>query len=97
MPTLENLTDRELLIQNSLEIKNLCREFNEFKNDNAKEHELIFTKLDALMNGKVSNTLFYFTISVIITAILSLTAYTGVVKNEVVKNTTCIEQLGNKK
>lgn len=93
MNGLENLSERDLIIQQGRDIKNLCKAFEDFKDDNAMGHKLIFQKLDELTEKKVSNRLFFFAMGLIITFIVGLTAYTGTIKNEVVKNTTCIERI----
>lgn len=97
MSKIEAMTDRELLIQQSKDIESLCNAFKEFKESNAEEHKLIFEKLDILSEGKISNKLFFFTISFILIALVSLTAYTGTIKNDVIKNTVCIEKISEKK
>jgi len=93
MSKLENLTERELLIETITNVENLCKKFESFKEDNKGEHATLFTLLGDQATNKVSNRLFFFSIALIITALLSLTAYTGIIKNDVVKNTVCIEKL----
>jgi len=93
MNQFKNLSDRDLLIQNITETKNLCNKFDSFSSDNSKEHDLIFNRLSSLLENKVSNKLFYFTISIVIMIIISLTAYLGNIKDDVTKNNVTIEQL----
>ena len=86
-------TDRDLLIEVISNVKNLCQKFETFKVDNKEEHNIIFKLLNEQANNKVSNKLFYFIMAIVIASILSLTAYTGIIKNDVVKNTVNIENL----
>lgn len=82
-------TDHDLLIKNGETLKKLCGNINELKINNKDEHRDINNKL----NNTLSNKLFYFFAIIMISCIMGLTAYVGVIKNEVVKNTTCIERI----
>jgi hypothetical protein len=93
MSKLDNLSDRDLLIQNATNVENLCSQFEELKKDNKTEHETLFKLLDGQANSKVSNKLFFFIIGFIILSIVTLTGYVGSLSNDVTKNSTCIERI----
>ena len=90
---LKDMTERDLLIQQATDIKNLCRSFDDFKAANKDEHKDITKEVKSVSDGKVSNRLFFWVSGIIIFCIIGLTAYTGVIKNDVVKNTTLIENI----
>ena len=90
---LENMTERELLIQQAGSLDTLCSGMTEMKKINAAEHKTITIKVDKLTEGKVSNRLFFWATGFIILFILGLTTYTGAMKSEVVKNTTNLERI----
>ena len=91
--TFPDSDERRVLIQQTEAIKNLCRSFDEFKEDNKQEHKNIKDKLEALADSKVSFPLFFFTILIIIGFLSGLVVYTGELKNNVVKNETKIQQI----
>ena len=93
MSGLENLSDRDLLIQNTTNIENLCKQFKEMKRENKKEHETLFKLLDAQSKGTVSNRLFYVTLILIVGAIGYLTVSVSDLRNNITKNAVCIEKL----
>ena len=86
-------TERDLIIQQGAAIENLCDMFKEFKINNEAEHKEIFEKLDKITDGKVSNKLFFWVLGFIILFLFSLSGFTGMIKNDVTKNTVCIEKL----
>ena len=93
MTGLENLTDRDLLIQNTTNVENLCKQFKEMKRENKKEHETLFQLVDAQSKGTVSNRLFYVTLILMVGAIGYLTVSVSDLRNNVTKNAVCIEKL----
>lgn len=93
---LENMTERELLVQQAGTLAKLCTTITKLEGDNKSEHNSITEKVDGLVYKKVSYRLFFWLSGIIILCLMSLTAYTGITKNEVVKNTTCIEKLEDK-
>jgi len=82
-------TDHDLLIKNGETLKKLCGSITELKGNNKEEHKDINNKL----NNTIHNKLFYFFSAIMISCIIGLTAYVGTIKNEVVKNSTCIENI----
>ena len=86
---LSDMTERELLIEQARDLKNLCKSFDDFKVSNEDDHKEIFEKTD----NKVSSVLFRWVVGFVILFIVSLTGYTGAVHLEVVKNTTTISNM----
>ena len=82
-------TDHDILIEMQVTLKKLCDTLAEVKKDNKEDHQTISNDLKT----KISNKLFFWSTGIVVAIVMSLTAYTGVVKNEVVKNTTCIERI----
>lgn len=93
MGEVENMTDRELLIQQASDMKNLCRSFDDFKTENRDDHKDMTKEIKSVSDGKISNRLFFFTVAVIISSLIGLTAYVGKIKTEVTKNTVRIEAI----
>ncbi len=88
MSGLNELSDRDLLIKCATNIDNLCAKFEQ----NEKEHAEIFREL----RKKVPMSLFFFVVAIIVSCLLGLAAYSGDTKEDVIKNTTCIERMGDK-
>lgn len=82
-------SDHDILIEMQVTLKKLCETLGEVKKDNKEDHQAIAKDLKT----KISNRLFFWSTGIIIAILMSLTAYTGVIKNDVVKNTTCIERI----
>jgi len=91
MADFDTLTEREILIKQGEIIKTLCINFNAFKDSNDKAHKTLTEKLDKVTDEKVSRVLFFWVLGFIIISLITLTAYTGTIKNDVVKNTTKLE------
>ena len=87
----ENMTEREILIKQAGVLEKLCDALRTLTKNNKDEHKAITDKVEKVTDGKVSNWLFFPIISLIVLSIIGLTAYVGTMKNEVVKNTTCVE------
>ena len=82
----DQLTEREMLIKHGEILKTICINLNELKKENSDEHLALNKKLDDIEKDKVSNSIFFWVVGFIIIALVSLTAYTGALKNDVVKN-----------
>jgi hypothetical protein len=85
----EDLTDHDLLTTQTAILGSVRDTLNDIKRDNRDDHKIINEKLDR----KVNNKLFYFVICIITSCLIGITVYAGKTKNEVTKNTTCIERL----
>jgi len=86
-------SDHDLLTEQSVILQNVSETLAGIKTDNKEDHAIINGKLDF----KVNNSLFRWTIGFIIFSIMALTAYAGITRNHVIKNTTCIEKLEMRK
>ena len=86
-------SDHDLLTEQSIILENVNDTLVEMKKDNKKDHATINGKLDS----KVNSQLFRWTVGFIIFGIMALTAYAGITRNHVIKNTTCIEKLEMRK
>lgn len=86
MNGLEQLSDRLLLERCATNIENLCEKFEK----NEKEHAEIFREL----RKKVPMPLFLFVVAIVISCMLGLATYSGATKEDVIKNTVCIERIG---
>ena len=102
MPDFVNQSDRDLLIQTATNTENLCTQFKNLKEENKKDHEAIrednketFATIFSLFEKRVPNWVFFPIIIIIVGGLISLAAYTSKIKNDVAKNTVCIEKLEN--
>jgi hypothetical protein len=85
-----NLTDRELLIQQSTVLTKVCHSITALTDDNAIEHGKIFDKLDSVVTTKISNKLFFWLIGIIVTIEILLASCLGVMNKDL---STCIADI----
>jgi len=52
---LKDMTKKVLLVQQTRDLKNLCKSFDEFKAENREEHKDLTKEIRAASEGKVSN------------------------------------------
>jgi len=90
---LKDMTERELLIQQTRDVQLLCKSFDDFKDNNKDEHKDITDKIANITEKKVSNRLFFSTIGALILFIMALTSYVGIAKNGVIKNSAQITSI----
>lgn len=70
--------DHDKIIKNAQDMVTVCKFMVRIEN-----------KLDDVIKTKVSHDLFFWVVGFVIIALISLTAYAGVMNAEVVKNSTC--------
>lgn len=87
---MDQMTERELLVQHGTVLKKLCGDITDLKKTNGKEHGKLFDKIDAVSEGKISNRLFFWVIGFVFISILALTSFVGSLNTKVVENSTCI-------
>jgi hypothetical protein len=88
---LETLSDRLLLERCALNVETLCDKFDKIEKKNDDDHKLIYESLET----KTPLPLFFWVLGIVILITMSLAGYTGVLKNEVTKNTTSIYYMEN--
>jgi len=87
---MEQMTERELLVQHGTILKKLCGDITDLKKTNGKEHGKLFDKIDAVSEGKISNRLFFWVVGFVFISILALTSFVGSLNTKVTENSTCI-------
>jgi len=90
---IEDQSDHDLLITQTAILGSVRDTLDTIKKDNREDHKTITDKLDR----KVNNKLFYFIIAIIVSCMVGLAGYASKTKNDVIKNTTCIEKLEENK
>lgn len=93
LPEIPNLTDRELLVQQTVSLNQLCRSVSELKNDNEVGHADLFRKVDDIAASKISNKIFYFIIGIMITAQVAMVSYIGGLSTKVTTNIADIQHV----
>ena len=52
---LKDMTEKVLLVQQTRDLKNLCKSFDELKAENREEHKDLTKEIRVVSEGKVSN------------------------------------------
>lgn len=91
-----NMTDRELMIEHGAILREVCRNVKSLKSDNGVEHKSIFDRIDAISDNKVSNKLFYSTLSILVAVLIIISASLSVLNIKATTNTADIEHIEQK-
>lgn len=98
MPTsaMEHLTDRELLIQQLINMRTVSDNVKELKRTNIKDHADIFKQIHYITERKTSNKLFFWVMGILVATQVMLASAVGVMSLDITNNASDIEHIEQK-